>query len=229
MIIGGLQRSSLVDYPGLLSAIIFTQGCNFRCPYCHNPELVDPSRFSQPLNINDIFAFLKERRGKLDAVVITGGEPTIHQDLPIFIRQIREMGYQIKLDTNGTNPEMIETLLKDKLIDFLAMDIKAPLDNYCRVAGASVDTNAIRKSVEIISQAEVETEFRTTVIESLLSGEDIQKIALFIPLGRKFVIQRFQPSKTLDQSFLSSKSIPESSLENLSKWLSQRNINYHIR
>ncbi|HEC86320.1 MAG TPA: anaerobic ribonucleoside-triphosphate reductase activating protein, partial [Thermoplasmatales archaeon] len=139
MIIGGFQRFSLIDYPGKICAIIFTQGCNFRCPYCHNPELVNPKLFQEPIDENDIFRFLEMRKGKLDAVEITGGEPTLQPDLIEFMRKIKAMGFLIKLDTNGTNPEVVEKIIKNKLVDYIAMDVKAPLEKYEKVVRAKVD------------------------------------------------------------------------------------------
>ena len=143
MIIGGLQKISLLDYPGHISAIIFTQGCNFRCPFCYNPMLVEPagsgkSKYLEKIKQKDyptieednLFAFLKKRQGKLDAVVITGGEPTIHRDLPNFLNKIKKLDYKIKLDTNGTNPLLLQQLIKKKLVDYIAMDIKSSFDNY---------------------------------------------------------------------------------------------------
>jgi pyruvate formate lyase activating enzyme len=135
MKIGGLQKFSLLDYPGKISAVVFTQGCNFRCPYCHNPELVDPERFQECIPEDEIFAFLETRRGKLEAVTVTGGEPTIQNGLSSFVRRIKDMGFMVKLDTNGSRPEVLEELIRHKLIDYIAMDIKAPLEKYEAVTG----------------------------------------------------------------------------------------------
>src|SRR6056297_2585563 len=127
MIIGALQKTSLIDYPGEISAVIFTRGCNFRCPYCHNPELVDKKRYTTALEINEVLTFLENRKGLLDGVVITGGEPTIYGDLPEFLLKIKQMGYLVKLDTNGTNPAMMRRVIDLNLVDYIAMDYKAPL------------------------------------------------------------------------------------------------------
>lgn len=130
ILIGGFQKSSLIDYPEKISAVIFTHGCNFKCPYCHNPELVNGKWEMENGKCHDkaVVEFLKKRVGKLDGVVITGGEPTLHQDLPDFAKQIKEMGFCVKLDTNGTNPQMLQDLIENKLIDYVAMDIKAPIE-----------------------------------------------------------------------------------------------------
>ena len=137
MKIGGLQKVSLIDYPGMISAIIFSQGCNFRCSYCHNPGLVDPDLFQPCMKEKDVLDFLQTRRGKLDAVAITGGEPTIQNNLMPFIKQIKKMGFAVKLDTNGSKPQVIKALLSEKLLDYIAMDIKAPLEKYEKIVNVS--------------------------------------------------------------------------------------------
>lgn len=159
MIIGGLEKLTLLDYPDHLAAIIFTQGCNFRCHFCYNPLLVLPLKgkdvkiekekgFS-PLSQKNLFLFLTERFGRLDGVVITGGEPTLHPDLPSFIRKIKKIGYLVKLDTNGTNPAMLAGLIKAKLIDYIAMDLKAPLTEYEKVVNVALDYKNLQKKVLI--------------------------------------------------------------------------------
>ncbi|MEK7108899.1 MAG: anaerobic ribonucleoside-triphosphate reductase activating protein, partial [Patescibacteria group bacterium] len=175
MRIGGLQPSSLVDFPGTVAAIVFTVGCNFRCPYCHNPELVleTPER---EIPEAEVFDFLRSRAGVLPAVVVTGGEPTQHLDLPAFFRKAKELGYKTKLDTNGTNPGMLRGLVEDKLIDYVAMDIKAPLLEYARVVGAAVDTAAVRQSIDFLLSGAVDYEFRTPVVKSQLAPQDLKQI-----------------------------------------------------
>jgi len=168
MKIGGFQRFSLIDYPAKISAIIFTQGCNFRCPYCHNPELVDPKLFTSAIDEDLILSFLRKRVGKLDGVVITGGEPLLQHDLIEFIKKVKEMGYLIKLDTNGSYPEKLERLLD--LIDYIAMDIKAPLEKYHDVVRTDVCTEKIMESITIILNGDIDYEFRTTVVKAFLTG-----------------------------------------------------------
>jgi pyruvate formate lyase activating enzyme len=176
MRIGGIQKFSLIDYPGKISAVIFTQGCNLRCPYCHNPELVLPELFQTIVPESIVFAFLEQRRHQLDAVVITGGEPTIQADLMDFIREIRTRGFLIKLDTNGTNPDILRSIVDEKLIDYIAMDIKAPFTKYAGIAGADVDLERIKESIAVISSAGLACEFRTTFDERRLSMQDIEQI-----------------------------------------------------
>jgi pyruvate formate lyase activating enzyme len=200
--LGGLQKSSLIDYPGMISAVIFTQGCNFRCPYCHNPELVNGKRETVNGNPKHILAFLNARVGKLDGIVITGGEPTLHQHLLEFIKQIKDLGFSVKLDTNGTNPEMLQTLIDAKLIDYVAMDIKAPIEKYSEIVCAKVDTEKVLKSIEILKNNNIDYEFRTTVVKSQLLLEDFEKIGALIQDSPKYYLQRFFPTKILDESFL---------------------------
>ncbi|MEA3464154.1 MAG: anaerobic ribonucleoside-triphosphate reductase activating protein [Patescibacteria group bacterium] len=199
MIIGGLQKFSLLDYPDHLSAIIFTQGCNLKCPFCYNPMLIVVPQKDHHLLINedDLFVFLKKRSGKLDAVVITGGEPTIHKDLPDFIIKIKQLNFLIKLDTNGSNPEMVKKIIEKKLINYIAMDIKAPRDKYKKVAGRPVDFNKIKKSVKIIIESGLPYEFRTTVVPELLNKNDIEEIGKIIKGAGKWYLQQFKSNTDL--------------------------------
>jgi len=198
--LGGLQKSSLIDYPKKISAVIFTQGCNFRCPYCHNPELIEGNNEKE--RGKRIIEFLQSRIGKLDGVVITGGEPTLHKDLPAFIKQINDLGFCVKLDTNGTNPDMLRQLIEEKLIHYVAMDIKAPIEKYNDVVCAKVNTDNILKSINILKYADIDYEFRTTVVKSQLTHADFEKIGMLIQGSPKYYLQRFLPTKILDESFL---------------------------
>lgn len=202
MRIGGLQRFSLIDYPARICAVIFTQGCNFRCPYCHNPELVLPELYGECVPEDFMLEFLEGRRGKLDAVTITGGEPTLQLDLPDFIRRIKSMGYLIKLDTNGSRPEVISQLVENGLLDYVAMDVKAPLNGYPGVTGTSINPDTIRQSIELIMSSGIPYEFRTTVVKSLLNERDLENISKSIKGARLYVLQGFVPAKTLDASLM---------------------------
>ncbi|MFA7073976.1 MAG: anaerobic ribonucleoside-triphosphate reductase activating protein [Endomicrobiaceae bacterium] len=179
MRIGGFQKFSLIDFPQKTSAIIFTQGCNFRCEYCHNPELVYHNLFKIPIPVEQVLSFLETRKKQLDAVVITGGEPTCQEDLEDFICRIKSIGYLIKLDTNGSNPQILKGIIDKKLIDFIAMDIKAPFDKYSFLTCVPVDIEKIRTSIEIIKNSKVKYEFRTTYDTSKLFPSDIEKIKIF--------------------------------------------------
>ncbi len=202
MIIGGFQRFSLIDYPGKICAIVFTQGCNFRCPYCHNPELVDPKLFSHPIPEADIFAFLETRRGKLDAVVITGGEPTLQPDLIEFIKTVKALDYLVKLDTNGSSPGILRELIELNLVDYIAMDVKAPLERYQEITNSNVDQAKIKDSIELIMHAGLDYEFRTTVVKSQLGKKDILAIVKLIRGSKRYIMQKFVPETVLDQKFL---------------------------
>jgi pyruvate formate lyase activating enzyme len=211
MIIKGLQKQTLIDYPDKLACIIFTFGCNFRCGFCHNPELVvDDGR--PEIKEEEILEFLKNRKGFLDAVCITGGEPTLNKDLPDFIRKIKEIGYLVKIDTNGTNPKMLKELIEKKLIDYIAMDIKAPLENYDVVTNSKVKKEDIEKSVEIIKNFP-NYEFRTTVVPGLFKEEDATKIGKWLKGSKKFYIQQFRGIKTLNKNFVGKKPFSKEDLE----------------
>ncbi|MBW6513907.1 MAG: anaerobic ribonucleoside-triphosphate reductase activating protein [Candidatus Syntrophosphaera sp.] len=198
MKIGGFQKFSLLDYPGQLAAIVFTQGCNFRCPYCHNPELVDPARFSITWQTNRVLSFLKRRRGKLGAVVITGGEPTCQPDLVRFTRKLKDMGFLVKMDTNGSNPEMINTLVDKELVDYWAMDVKAPLDLYPVITRSDFQSREILRSMDILRASGIEYEFRTTFFELLFTWDDIARIQPLLKPGDRFYLQECRYQDTLE-------------------------------
>lgn len=206
MIFGGLQKLTLIDYPGKVAATIFTVGCNFLCPFCHNPELVSPKKIKEQTKISEqeILDFLAKRQGLLEAVCITGGEPTLFPDLPEFIKKIKNMGFLVKLDSNGSNPRMLEDLLAEGLVDFIAMDIKAPLEKYKKVAGERIKLADIQRSTELVRQAP-DYEFRTTVLPALHSSKDILSIGRWLQGSRKYYLQQFKPTKTLDAAFMGAK------------------------
>jgi pyruvate formate lyase activating enzyme len=204
MIIAGLQKLTLVDYPGKLACTVFLAGCNFRCPWCYNPELVLPEKIEKGFKMTkkDFFDFLKFRTNLLDGVVVCGGEPTLNKDLPIFCKRIKKMGYLIKLDTNGSNPEMIKVLINEKLIDYVAMDIKAPKQKYKEATGSKIDIKQIQKSIDILKKGKVNYEFRTTMIPKLLGKEDIIEIVRWIGPAKKYFLQSFQGERdTINSDF----------------------------
>lgn len=219
MKIAGLQKVSLIDYPGMISAVLFTQGCNFRCPYCHNPELSDPIRYGETIPTEDVLVFLEQRRGKLDAVTISGGEPTLQPDLPLFIGQLREYGYLIKVDTNGSRPDVLEKLFEARLVDYLAMDVKGPLEKYPRIAKSDIHAETVLKSIHLIMESGVSYEFRTTVVRSLLQTGDFLAIADLIKSARRYVLQSFVPSKALDDRYLNEKPFTQTELEAIGQTL----------
>jgi len=216
MIISGLQKFSLIDYPGKCTAILFTRGCNMRCHYCHNPELVLPSCFAKEIPLADIFSFLESRKGKLDAVSITGGEPTEHSDLLDLLKRLKEMGFFVKLDSNGSRPEVLKSAIEQRLVDYLAMDVKAPLDEYSKIIGTRVPAEKLRQSIEIIMSSGLEYEFRTTIVKSLTSIDDLKKIAKTIRHAKKYFLQRFIPTKLVDENYRHDISYSYDELEELS-------------
>jgi pyruvate formate lyase activating enzyme len=212
MIIGGLEKLSLIDYPGELSAVVFTIGCTFRCPFCYNPMLVlsssdrggntsprgeENEKDHTPLNEDGLFRFLESRQGKLDAVVITGGEPTMHPDLPELIRKIKDLGYKIKLDSNGTNPEMLKNILAEKLVDYLAMDLKAAPSDYPKATGIAFDFSKIKESVKLIMSSGVPYEFRTTCVPGFIDEAAMKKMGEFIQGADKWYLQNFKSDTEL--------------------------------
>ncbi len=199
--IGGLQKLTLVDYPGHTAATVFTMGCNMRCGYCHNPELVLPEQFLDTIPVEDIFDWLETRRGKLDGVCITGGEPTMHSGLIDFCRGLKSMGFLVKLDSNGTHPDMLQTMLDEKIVDFIAMDIKGPLEHYSEIAARPIDTAAIQRSVRMIIDSGIDHEFRTTIVRSQIGMEDFELIGKLVEGSKRYALQRFQPGKTLSPQF----------------------------
>lgn len=199
MHIGGFQAFSLSDYPGMTAAIVFTQGCNFRCPFCHNGSLIQPGGAGgTPISETNILRHLRERRRLLDGVVVTGGEPTIQPDLTQFLRTIQKMGYAIKLDTNGSRQKVLRRLLAENLVDYIAMDVKAPFPRYDRLTGVPAPLRAIRGSIKMIARSGIPHEFRTTVVKPLLSENDIRSIREMIPAGSRHTLQDFNPENAFD-------------------------------
>jgi len=191
MKIGGLLKFSLIDYPGKMSAVIFTQGCNFRCPYCHNFELVVPEHFRDPIAEDTVLDFLKKRAGQIEGVVVTGGEPTIQSDLVDFLEKVKDLGYLVKLDTNGSNPDVLNEVIKRNAVDYIAMDVKAPLEKYDQLTPLKDCAERIEKSIRIILMSHIDHEFRTTLALPVAPAEDLPKIASLIQGAKKYRLQRF--------------------------------------
>jgi len=257
MIIGGLQKLTLIDFPCKLAATVFLAGCPFRCPWCYSPELVLPEKINPvksakggvPLEAGqfngariseeEFFDFLKEKKGLLEGVVICGGEPTMNQGLPDLIKKIKEFGYAVKLDTNGTNPAMLGKLISSELVDYIAMDIKAPLTaksqipmtnnqtnyellitNYEKAVGVKVDLEKIKKSVRVIKNSGIDYEFRTTVTPGVHTKDDIIQIAKDIGPAKRYYLQNFRPEKTLNPEFEKIKPYPSEYLLDIVKIIS---------
>jgi len=195
--IGGLQKVSMIDYPGKLSAVIFLKGCNFHCPYCHNPELAG-NQSAAGMAVEDVLAYLDARKGLLGGVVVSGGEPTLQQGLPDLCRALKTRGYTVKIDTNGSVPGMLQALIRDRLIDRIAMDIKTDPDHYAPVLCAPDPAAAIRASIALIMRSGLPYEFRTTCFRPLVSARTMRRITSLIRGAKAYAIQKFYAKKTLD-------------------------------
>jgi len=201
VILGGYQKLTLIDYPGKIATTVFTVGCSFRCPFCHNPELVLTNNL-QLATYNktekEFFEFLKKRKGKLEGVCITGGEPTIQPDLIEFIKKVKDIGYFVKLDSNGSRPDVLKKIIDGKMVDFIAMDIKNCPERYSETNGAKTDIERIKLSVQMIMNSKIPYEFRTTVVPGIHKEEDFGKIAKWIKGAKAYYLQEYREGKILD-------------------------------
>jgi len=222
MIIAGLQKLTLIDYPGKVAAVLFTYGCNFACSFCHNPELVDAKLKDKNKFINqeDFFRFLNKRKGLIEGICITGGEPTLHPDLPEFIAQIKALGFLVKLDSNGTNPQVLKNLINKKLVDYIAMDIKAPPERYQEITNRQVDLAKIKKSIRLIidnagdNKKGYDYEFRSTLVPGFHKLEDIKQMAKLIKGAKKYYLQNFiSQGKILESSWQTKPSFSQTEMK----------------
>lgn len=200
--IKGLEKFASKDYPGFLSATVFVAGCNFRCPYCNNRDLVLRPETLPTLSREEFISFLDVRRHWLEAVCFSGGEPLLHRDLEELLGLVKEREFRVKVDTNGAFPARLQDLMREGLVDCIAMDVKAPLARYQEVVGTEVRADDIERSIELIRNSHLEYVFRTTVVPGLIGTEDIDRIGRMLKGSRLFQIQQFSPRNTLDQSFL---------------------------
>ncbi len=202
MQIYGLQKMTLLDYPEHVAATVFLNGCDFKCPYCHNFELVDGT--ARPLmEEEEFFSFLEKRKGILDGIAISGGEPCLHNELPDFIRRIRAMGFLVKLDTNGYHPEMLSNLIEEHLVDYVAMDIKNSFSKYGITVGVpDLDTEPVRRSIDILMNSDRDYEFRTTVIKEFHEEKDFEEIGEMIRGAKKYFLQQYTCRETVPDQTL---------------------------
>ncbi len=208
--IKGFIETSLCDWDGYLSSVIFLPYCNLRCPYCQNGILITEPESLPSIGLDTIIRSLESRRGWIDGVVITGGEPTIHSDLGELAEKIKDLGFKVKLDTNGTNPDVLSDIMGKGLIDYVAMDIKASLDErYSIAAGKQVDLSLISRSIEIVTQSPIPYEFRTTLVPGIIDADAIENIASSIEGARKYVLQRFVPDNSLDTTYRKALPFPD--------------------
>lgn len=207
--IRGVLPSSMIDWPGKICAVVFLAGCNFRCPYCHNPELVDGGGEGESVAWEDLEAYLEDRAGWIDGVTITGGEPTIHAGLPSLCGKLKALGLEVKLDTNGSRPRMLSRLLKEGLVDYVAMDLKTSLERYPSLAGRPLDVLSIRESAEAIISWGGEHEFRCTVVPGWVGYEELLELARMVRGARRLVLQQFRPQHTLDPEYGKTEPYPD--------------------
>ena len=202
MIIDGFQKLTLLDFPEKMACMIFTRGCNFKCPFCHNGPLVLNKTKEGFINESEIFEYLKKRKKLLDGVVVSGGEPLLQRDIKTFITKIKDLGYKVKIDTNGTSPLLLEELINEGLVDYVAMDIKNVFEKYPKITGCrNVNIDNIKKSINILKQDRIDYEFRTTIVKEFHTIEDIKKILSYIE-GSKYYLQNFVDSENVIQSGL---------------------------
>ena len=208
MLILGLQKTTLLDFPGKVASTIFTGGCNFRCPYCHNSELITPPADTLKYSEDEIFEHLISKKRILDGVCITGGEPTLHKDLPEFIKKIKDLGLSVKLDSNGTNPDMLNMLIESKLVDYIAMDIKNSKAKYNEIACVkNFDISPIEESVTLLLQNNIDYEFRTTIIKECHNSKDIEEIGIWLKGAKAYYLQSYKESKQVLNPIFSPHSI----------------------
>ena len=208
MYINGFQKLTILDYPGKVACIVFTPGCNFRCPFCHNAALVTHIDKDTYIDEDEVLSYLRKRQGILDGVVITGGEPLLQDGIEEFIGKIKDLGYSVKLDTNGSFPEKLISLVEEGLVDYVAMDIKNSKAKYMTTIGVNnIDMTSIEKSVDFLLQNKVDYEFRTTVVDGFHTPDDIQDIVVWIKGAHKYFLQNFVDSGDLIQSGLSPVSV----------------------
>ncbi len=200
MVFGGLQKNSLIDYPGKISCVLFLSGCNFDCPYCHNPDLAKGCP-SSVLNDNSVFDFLERRKGFLDGVVVSGGEPTLHKDLVSLCEKIKLIGYPVKLDTNGSRPHVVKELIDKGLIDYIAMDIKTDPFYYSPLIHKDCNPDHISSSIRIIMESALPHEFKTTCIKPIINEQVVERISRRIEGAMLYALQRFQNTRVLHPEF----------------------------
>ena len=225
MKISGFQKLTLLDFPTKVACIIFTQGCNFKCPYCQNSGLIGHEN-EYLIDEEEIFSYLRKRKGIIDGIVISGGEPTVQKDLDLFMKKVKEMGFLVKLDTNGSNPELIKKLIDEQLVDYIAMDIKNVLEEYKDVTGVNIVIDRIKKSIKILQNSNIDHEFRTTIIKNIHDVNKILKICSYVN-DDKMYLQNFEQSENVLAKDL--ESFTKEELINIEKQVKEKYPNVKVR
>jgi pyruvate formate lyase activating enzyme len=213
--IKGIEKFAPKDFPGYISSTVFTGGCNFRCPFCHNAELVLKPQSLPSFPLDYFLSYLDSRKNWLEAVCVTGGEPLLHDDLDVLLQLIKERNLLVKIDTNGAFPEKLEKLVKSRLLDCIAMDIKAPLDKYEKSTAVPVNTDNLKRSIQIVQNSNMDYIFRTTAVPGFIDGHDIEEIGQLLKGSKMFQIQQFKPVHTIDKSLEETKPYSREELQNL--------------
>ena len=213
--IKGIEKFAPKDFPGYISSTVFVGGCNFRCPFCHNAELVLKPQSLPTFPFDYFLSYLDSRKNWLEAVCVTGGEPLLHDDLEVLLQIIKDRNLLVKIDTNGAFPEKLEELVKAGLLDSIAMDIKGPLDKYKKIAGVSVNTDNVKRSIHVVLNSNLDYIFRTTAVPGFIDGNDIEEIGLLLKGSKIFQIQQFKPVNTLDKSLEKTKPYSKEELQAL--------------
>ena len=226
MKIAGFQKLTLLDYPSKVACIIFTQGCNYKCPYCQNSGLIEHEN-EELINEEEIFAYLNKRKGVIDGIVISGGEPTIQKDLKTFMKRVKDMGLLIKLDTNGSNPNLVEEVINEGLVDYIAMDIKNVLELYKDVTDVKPNIVNLKRSIELIKNSPIEHEFRTTIIKNIHDIDKILKICSYVDTNQKMFLQNFEQSENVKDKKL--ESFNKDELIDIQKKVRERFPNVKVR
>jgi len=232
--IHGWVKTSLLDYPGHIASSIFLARCNFRCPYCHNADLVlAPEDNESPYSVDEVLVYLRHHQRTLEAICLSGGEPLLHEGVPEFLGAVRSVGLKIKVDTNGSCPKMLERLLKDGLVDYVAMDVKGPLEKIPHITRTTMPQDHLRRSIEasvtMLKDQPGEYEFRTTVVPGLLEEKDFEDIGRWLQGSRRFVLQQFRPGHTLDPAYSLIRPFPAEYLQNVANRMKRFIENCTIR
>ncbi len=228
MVIDGFEQVTLVNYPGYVACIIFTRGCNFKCPFCQNGTLLNNDASQGKIKEQDIFSYLDKRKKIIDGLCISGGEPLLQKDLRLFIQKVKDLGFKVKLDTNGSNPQLLKELIDEHLLDYVAMDVKNTWDKYGLTIGHKhFDTSVIMESIKILKESAIDHEFRTTMVKEFHTLEDIKKICYYLGSTEKYYLQNFVDSENVIKKGLHSFSQAE--INNIVKELENDFPNLKIR